>query len=101
MLPSSDLARLLSMRTIFRSILLVIEILAWYAFGRWVYHKEHPRNSGDLLETAWGVIANAGGWNHEEGVSCATTGWEDAAIRWRDDYFHWLRRHPIHRKEAA
>ena len=42
MLPSSDLARLLSMRTIFRSVLLVIEILAWYAFGRYAWYKDHP-----------------------------------------------------------
>ena len=42
MLPSSDLARLLSMRTIFRSVLLMIEILAWYAFGRWAWYKDHP-----------------------------------------------------------
>ena len=44
MLPSSDLARLLSMRTIFRSILLMIEILAWYAFGWWVWHREHEEH---------------------------------------------------------
>jgi len=44
MLPSSDLAHLLgSMRTFFRSFLLILEILAWYLFGRWVYYKEHPR----------------------------------------------------------
>jgi|GEM_PF-2257276 hypothetical protein len=44
MLPSSDLAHLLdSMRTIFRALALLFEILFWYAFGRWVYRKNHPR----------------------------------------------------------
>ena len=35
----------------------------------------------DLLETAWGIIANAG-WD-----DCAKTpGWQEAAERWRDGY---------------
>ena len=35
-----------------------------------------------LLKTAWGIIANAGGgdWKKE------TTDWQEAAVRWRDDY---------------
>jgi len=42
----------------------------------------------DLLESAWGVIANAG-WD-----DCAkTTGWQEAAERWRDDYHRWLDLH--------
>ena len=42
----------------------------------------------DLLEAAWGVIANAG-WD-----DCAkTTGWQEAAERWRDDYHRWLDLH--------
>ena len=36
----------------------------------------------DLLESAWGVIANAG-WD-----DCAKSpGWQDAAVRWRERYF--------------
>jgi hypothetical protein len=39
-------------------------------------------DSLDLLETAWGIIANAGGgdWTRE------TPDWQDAAARWRDRY---------------
>jgi hypothetical protein len=39
----------------------------------------------DLLESAWAIIANAG-WRGEE----KSPGWDDAAVRWRDDYFRWL-----------
>jgi hypothetical protein len=35
----------------------------------------------DLLEDAWGVIANAG-WRNES----KTTGWDEAAARWHDRY---------------
>ena len=37
----------------------------------------------DLLELAWGVIANAGGgdWDKE------SKEWQNAAVRWRDCYF--------------
>lgn len=42
----------------------------------------------NLLETAWGVIANAG-WD-----DCAKTpGWQEAAERWRDGYRRWLDLH--------
>ena len=42
----------------------------------------------DLLESAWGVIANAG-WD-----DCAKTpGWQEAAERWRDGYRRWLDLH--------
>lgn len=37
----------------------------------------------DLLEAAWGVIANAGGWPNTAEPS---PGWLDAAIRWRERY---------------
>jgi hypothetical protein len=41
-------------------------------------------DSGDLLEMAWGIIANAG-WDE-----CAKSpGWQDAAVRWRNKYFAW------------
>jgi len=39
----------------------------------------------DLLETAWGIIANAGWDGHDK-----TPGWQEAAVRWRDDYHRWL-----------
>ena len=42
----------------------------------------------NLLETAWGVIANAG-WNDD----AKTTGWQEAAERWRNDYHRWLDLH--------
>jgi hypothetical protein len=35
-----------------------------------------------LLEMAWGIIANAG-W---DGMA-KTPGWQEAAVRWRDEYF--------------
>ena len=36
-----------------------------------------------LLETAWGIIANAGGGNWD----LETPEWKEAAERWRDKYF--------------
>jgi hypothetical protein len=43
---------------------------------------ERLRQPLDLAETAWGIIANAGGgdWTKE------TQEWQDAAARWRDAY---------------
>jgi hypothetical protein len=46
-----------------------------------------PKDEQELIETAWGIIANAG-WDGME----KTTGWQDAAIRWREDYHRWLAR---------
>jgi hypothetical protein len=37
----------------------------------------------ELLESAWGIIANANGGDWDK----ATPEWKDAAIRWRDNYF--------------
>jgi hypothetical protein len=44
-------------------------------------------NNEELLELAWGVIANAGGgdWDME------SYAWRKAAIRWRDAYFKRLK----------
>ena len=42
----------------------------------------------ELLESAWGVIANAG-WDD----FAKTAGWQEAAERWRDDYHRWLDLH--------
>lgn len=38
--------------------------------------------SADLLEWAWGIIANAGGGNWE----LESPEWREAASRWRDAY---------------
>jgi hypothetical protein len=37
----------------------------------------------DLLETAWAIIANAGGGDWEK----ESKEWQDAAVKWRDTYF--------------
>ena len=44
------------------------------------------KTANELLEIAWGVIANAGegNWSKE------SEDWQGAAIRWRDDYFGFL-----------
>jgi len=40
----------------------------------------------NLLYEAWGVIANAGGWDHNGKISKATTGWQESAERWRGQF---------------
>jgi hypothetical protein len=40
-----------------------------------------PAEMSALLESAWGIIANAG-W---DGMA-KTDGWQEAAVRWRDRY---------------
>ena len=47
----------------------------------------------ELLESAWGVIANAG-WNDD----AKSPGWQEAAERWRDDYFRWV---DLHRRPGG
>ena len=44
----------------------------------------------DLLESAWGLIANAHGGNWDE--ASESSGWKKAATRWRDSYFKKLKR---------
>jgi hypothetical protein len=44
---------------------------------------EQPQEGTDLLELAWGIIANAGGGDWEK----ESKEWQDAAVRWRDTYF--------------
>ena len=41
-----------------------------------------PAAAADLLELAWGLIANAGNsdWTTESAE------WQEAAVRWRDEY---------------
>lgn len=57
-----------------------------------IYRREHERRlletQSDLLETAWGIIANAG-WDEFSGNinQPKTTGWLDAVLRWRGQYF--------------
>lgn len=50
----------------------------------------------DLLEAAWGVIANAGGgdWTQE------TPEWAKGAGEWRDRYFEWQRNPTVERQLA-
>jgi hypothetical protein len=54
---------------------------------------ERAQQARNLLERAWGIIANAG-WDAGSGqVDLAkTTGWHEAALRWRGDYFRWSTR---------
>jgi hypothetical protein len=44
---------------------------------------------GDLLEAAWGLIANAGGgdWERE------SPQWREAAVAWRERWHTWLDGH--------
>jgi hypothetical protein len=44
----------------------------------------------DLLELAWGIIANAGGGNWER----ESKEWQDAAVKWRDAYHGSLPQQP-------
>ena len=46
--------------------------------------RKRKRGAADLLEEAWGIIANAG-W---DGMA-QSPGWQEAAVRWRDKYFRW------------
>jgi hypothetical protein len=45
-----------------------------------------------LLEVAWGIIANAG-WDEWSGDvnQEKTEGWLEATLRWREDYFYYLK----------
>jgi len=46
-------------------------------------------DSNDLLELAWGIIANAGDWLVvADGTPCSQRAqtWREAAARWRDRY---------------
>jgi len=53
------------------------------SWKRWCVQAEsRERRQGELLEVAWGVIANAGGGDW--GVEGAK--WREAATRWRDDW---------------
>ena len=50
--------------------------------------RQDTEPDAGLLGRAWGVIANAG-WD-----DCAKSpGWQEAAVRWRDDYHRWLDLH--------
>ena len=45
------------------------------------------KSDADLLEAAWGIIANAygGDWDNAQNKD-----WKPAAERWRDNYHEWL-----------
>lgn len=56
------------------------------ASGKWKPLDELLRDasaSSDLLEFAWGIIANAGGGNW----TLETKDWQEAAARFRTEYF--------------
>lgn len=53
--------------------------------------REERQRAAALLETAWGVIANAGWDANDREVAGRAGGWHDAAVRWRDKYHEWLR----------
>jgi hypothetical protein len=59
------------------------EMLAWWK--EWVQHDD-PSEEADLLESAWGIIANAGGGNWQS----QSHEWVVAAARWRDRYQKWI-----------
>lgn len=40
-----------------------------------------PEGEDDMLESAWNIIANAG-WDGQG----KSPGWQEAAVRWRDNY---------------
>ena len=44
----------------------------------------------DLLQAAWGIIANAGGGNRDN----ETPEWQEAAAQWRDAYHDTLKEAP-------
>jgi hypothetical protein len=44
-------------------------------------------NPSDLMEWAWGIIANAGGGNWD----LETPEWQEAAAKWRDAYHEFIR----------
>ena len=50
--------------------------------------EDDLRRSGgmDLIEAAWGLIANAGEGNWET----QTSDWQEAAAKWRDNYHKFL-----------
>lgn len=50
--------------------------------------QERLDRAEELLETAWGIIANAG-WDEWSGdyQQPKSEGWLDATLRWRRDYF--------------
>jgi len=51
-----------------------------------------PQTAEELLEAAWGLIANAG-WDAGSGdvAMAKSPGWHEAALRWRDGYHQYTR----------
>ncbi len=50
----------------------------------WCRAEQDTRRLRDMLELAWGLLANAGGgdWGREG------PDWKAAAVRWRDEHYH-------------
>lgn len=53
----------------------------------WVTDPHDREFLPSLIEAAWGLIANAGGW---PGKDWASEGWPDAAVAWRERFHAWL-----------
>ncbi len=47
--------------------------------------RRHDRRADDMLELAWGIIANATDWDRDDRAE-----WRAAAERWRDRYHEML-----------
>jgi hypothetical protein len=58
------------------------------------YYRSKLEEADDLLEAAWGIIANAGWdeWQKEHDLP-KSPGWLDAVLKWRYDYFDYVRTH--------
>ena len=66
------------------------------AIDAYVAQCEEVDRLEESEELAWGLIANAYGGNWD--LASETSGWKDAAVRWRDNYHAHL---PSSKKAAA
>lgn len=75
-----------------------VEFAAGYKYGFESAHRakhpaaplKEPRMGESLLETAWSIIANAGGGNWDT----ESREWRGAAARWRDSYHEAIKDRP-------
>lgn len=56
----------------------------------WIVDPADPRFLPDLVESAWGIIANAGCAHSPVGWTQETPEWQSAAAAWRQKYHAWL-----------
>ena len=78
------------------AILALLLGIPTFRLSCWLWRRGTRKNSpivgeAELLELAWGIIANAG-WDASTGTvdEPKGEGWYEAAIRWRDAYHRWL-----------